>query len=312
MAEWEPILRTKQEVKGIDPTYSGLVVIEITLSPEPPREWMALWSPYPPNSTFSIAHAPPQVRGSQITLRIPENEVKAAVEALDTQISAANNWYQSQVLPRLKAQEEQGRKERDEEMRRLEAARRQLDELGWGLEELGMNLFLDTNVYLSVYRLSDDDLEELRKLSVTVQHPRATTLYLPHQVRDEFHRNREKTIAESLRLLKEGKIPTGFPRPFLSYPGYAAVRDTLATYEGQRADLVSQVQRAAVAKELPADKLIAELFASRNTFPCRTPYGRWPGSEWRLVTRLEKTNPTAMRSSGSRSWRLFPTARTYS
>lgn len=129
MAEWEPIRRTSQEVKGIDPTYSGLVVIEITLTPEPPREWVALWGPYPPNSSFSISYAPPQVRGNRVTLRVPENEVKAAVEALDGQIRAANDWYESQVLPRLRQVEERSRNEKEEEKRRLEEARRQLEEL---------------------------------------------------------------------------------------------------------------------------------------------------------------------------------------
>jgi hypothetical protein len=31
-----------------------------------------------------------------------------------------------------------------------------------------MDLFLDTNIYLSFYKLSDDDLEELEKLKVAV------------------------------------------------------------------------------------------------------------------------------------------------
>lgn len=122
-----------------------------------------------------------------------------------------------------------------------------------------MNLFLDTNIYLSFYKMSGDDIEELRKLSVTVQAKR-TTLYLPDQVRSEFHRNREATIAESLRLLQDAKLPTSFPRLFLSYPGYRDLRETLTNYEKQRADLLTHVRRAAADKELHADKLINELF----------------------------------------------------
>ena len=56
--------------------------------------------------------------------------MKAAVEALDAQIGAANDWYENHVLPRLRAEEEERRKEKEEENRRLEAARRQLEELG--------------------------------------------------------------------------------------------------------------------------------------------------------------------------------------
>jgi hypothetical protein len=50
-----------------------------------------------------------------------------------------------------------------------------------------MNLFLDSNIYLSFYRLSDDDLEELQKLTVAVR-SKDTTLYVTDQVRDEFNR----------------------------------------------------------------------------------------------------------------------------
>jgi hypothetical protein len=133
-------------------------------------------------------------------------------------------------------------------------------------EQFGMNLFLDTNVYLSFYKMSGDDVEELRKLSVTVQAKR-TTLYLPNQVRSEFYRNRETTIAESLRLLQDAKLPTNFPRLFLGHPTYRELRDSLASYEERRAELLADVRRAAIAKELPADKLIGELFGLAQPIP---------------------------------------------
>lgn len=129
-----------------------------------------------------------------------------------------------------------------------------------------MNLFLDTNVYLSFYKMSGDDIEELRKLSVTVQ-AGTTTLYMPDQVRNEFHRNRESAIAESLRLLQDAKLPTSFPRLFLDYPGYRDLRATLTNYEKQRADLLTHVRSAAAAKELHADKVINELFALAQLIP---------------------------------------------
>ena len=60
-----------------------------------------------------------------------------------------------------------------------------------------MNLFLDTNVYLGFYKLSGDDLEQLKKLVIAVR-DQGTTLLLTEQTRDEFERNREKTAADSL------------------------------------------------------------------------------------------------------------------
>ena len=49
-----------------------------------------------------------------------------------------------------------------------------------------MNIFIDTNVFLSFYHLSNDDLEELKKLIVLIDN-KEVTLWLPNQVKDEFY-----------------------------------------------------------------------------------------------------------------------------
>ncbi len=123
-----------------------------------------------------------------------------------------------------------------------------------------MNLFLDTNVYLGFYKLSEDDLEELKKLSVTVR-SKATVLYLTDQVRNEFRRNREKTISDSLALLEGAKLPKSFPRLFTNLPGYTDLRSTLRLFEEQLASLLADARKAASGRSLHADGLIEELFA---------------------------------------------------
>jgi hypothetical protein len=127
-----------------------------------------------------------------------------------------------------------------------------------------MHLFLDANVYLSFYKLSEDDLEELQKLSVTLRSG-ATTLYLPSQVRDEFSRNRESTIAASLRYLEEIRLPRGFPRLFMNIDGYAELRKALSSFEEQRSSLLEAARGAAVEKKLRADQLLEELFQQART-----------------------------------------------
>src|SRR4051794_20553192 len=96
-----------------------------------------------------------------------------------------------------------------------------------------MHLFLDTNIYLSFYKLSDDDLEELQKLTVAVR-SEGTTLYITDQVRDEFNRNREGVVAGSLKAIEGAKLPSNFPRLFMPYPEYDAMRAALNAYEEQR------------------------------------------------------------------------------
>jgi len=121
------------------------------------------------------------------------------------------------------------------------------------------HLFLDANVYLSFYRLSDDALEQLGGL-VTVVRSNETTLYLPTQVEDEFKRNRASTIADSLKAVGQAKLPTTYPRLFMDMDGYAEMRAALSEYEDRRKDLVAKVRDLAVRVELRADHLINDLF----------------------------------------------------
>jgi hypothetical protein len=122
-----------------------------------------------------------------------------------------------------------------------------------------MHLFLDTNIYLAFYKLSDDDLDELEKLAVTVRSG-TTVLYLTDQVRDEFRRNRAGTISESLKAVETSRLPNAFPRLFTNLPGYADLRATLALFEHQRGDLLAQAREAAIGQTLQADRLIQGLF----------------------------------------------------
>jgi hypothetical protein len=129
-----------------------------------------------------------------------------------------------------------------------------------------VELFLDTNVYLSFYKLSEEDLEELQKLAVAVR-SRDTNLYITDQVRDEFNRNREAVVAQSLKAFEDPKLPTGYPRLFLNYPEYEDLRDALSSFDQHRTALLKKVRQAAAEKDLHADKLINELFEIAQLIP---------------------------------------------
>ncbi len=64
------------------------------------------------------------------------------------------------------------------------------------------HVFLDANVYLRFYKLSDADVKELGQL-VTLVKSGEVKLYLTEQSRDEFNRNRDEAIAESLKGVRE-------------------------------------------------------------------------------------------------------------
>ncbi|MEQ1761458.1 MAG: PIN domain-containing protein [Vicinamibacterales bacterium] len=73
-----------------------------------------------------------------------------------------------------------------------------------------LNLFIDTNVFLSFFHLTSEDLEELRKLSALVKDKRVT-LWLPEQVIHEFRRNREGKIQDALKQLRDQRLNLQFP-----------------------------------------------------------------------------------------------------
>ena len=50
-----------------------------------------------------------------------------------------------------------------------------------------INLFIDTNIFLSFYHLTSEDLEELKKLFVLID-KNEIQLFLPTQVRNELER----------------------------------------------------------------------------------------------------------------------------
>lgn len=54
-----------------------------------------------------------------------------------------------------------------------------------------INIFIDTNIYLSFYRLSSEDLDRLEELTVLIKDTSDVTLYTTSQLCDEFNRNRD-------------------------------------------------------------------------------------------------------------------------
>ena len=124
-----------------------------------------------------------------------------------------------------------------------------------------ISLFIDTNIFLSFYHLSGEDLEELKKLAVLLQR-KEICLFLPEQVVQEFHRNRDSKIADAIKKLREQKLDVQFPRLCKDYPEYLKLRDLLREYEHTHAELLSQIATDVEAENLRADKIIAGLFSA--------------------------------------------------
>lgn len=122
-----------------------------------------------------------------------------------------------------------------------------------------MNLFIDTNVFLSFFHLSSDDLEELNKLTVLIEKGEIT-LWLPEQVDDEFSRNRENKLSDSMKRLAEQKKKPQFPQICKDYEEYDEIRDLQDRFGMKLSALVDKVASDVSERTLKADQKISELF----------------------------------------------------
>lgn len=122
-----------------------------------------------------------------------------------------------------------------------------------------IHLFIDTNIYLSFYHFSKEDLESLENLSKLIQHGKIK-LYIPEQVRDEFFRNRENKIKDALNRLEGGDNSVQIPQFCEGYPEAEEIRKIAKKFKRQKEALIAKVKSEISKNSLKADDVIKELF----------------------------------------------------
>ena len=128
-----------------------------------------------------------------------------------------------------------------------------------------MNIFIDTNIWLSFYHFSSDDLEELRKLGGLLE-KRSVRVHLPEQVIEEFRRNREAKFVDAMKRFKDERLSEEFPQLCRQYnPEYQQMRDAITAYREAKKRLLQQVENHYEKEELKADQVIQELFGKATT-----------------------------------------------
>ena len=120
-----------------------------------------------------------------------------------------------------------------------------------------IHLFIDTNVLLSFYAFTNDDLEELKKITALVKNDKLT-LYFNKVVRSEFWRNRESKLAETLRGFDVSVIRS-LPRFVESYSEALEFRNLLSKAEKLRKQILEKARSDSVNVRLIADTLIEDI-----------------------------------------------------
>jgi predicted nucleic acid-binding protein len=126
------------------------------------------------------------------------------------------------------------------------------------LSKTTMHVFIDTNVFLDFFAFSKDDLVQLQKLVDSIRDG-SLKLYLPREVIDEFDRNREKCIKETLDQLSNGKGPKDLPHLAYGYPQSTEFEKAVRAFEHARGKLIQILRTEAANKTLAADRLFESL-----------------------------------------------------
>lgn len=126
------------------------------------------------------------------------------------------------------------------------------------------NLFIDSNIWLSLYHFTNDDLMQFRKLKEL--NGKDIRLFIPRQVCDEVRRNREAKLKEAFKQFEIKAIQ--FPAFFKDYEEYEQFSkdysDLLKRYKEWKRRIDADVR----AQSLPADKIIGEFFESTELLEC--------------------------------------------
>jgi predicted nucleic acid-binding protein len=123
-----------------------------------------------------------------------------------------------------------------------------------------MNIFIDTNVFLSLYHFTNDQLDDLRKLQTLLTTKRAT-LFLPEQTELEFRRNRDNKLFDALKRLGQNKVDMQLPTFLREFDEFVEVRRIEGELKRALAALEQKATKGAMNKSLGADQTIASLFA---------------------------------------------------
>ena len=128
-----------------------------------------------------------------------------------------------------------------------------------------MNLFIDTNVWLSFYDFTSSDLSQLEKLMGYMELEKVRLL-LPEQVVDEFDRNRENKFQNALKSIKSHKQPT-FPVFCKDFSEYKTIKNAITTLDKARKSMLDKVEKQFHDRNLRADAVIDPIFQNSDKLP---------------------------------------------
>jgi len=124
-------------------------------------------------------------------------------------------------------------------------------------------VFIDTNVFLNFYSFNKDHLDKLKELVRLIKESKIK-LILPRQVIDEFNRNRENKLKETLDYLDSFKNKFRSPTTCHDFSEMKEIQKKINESRELSGKVKTNLLKQINEKSLSADKLILEIFSSSN------------------------------------------------
>jgi len=130
------------------------------------------------------------------------------------------------------------------------------------------DIFIDANVLLNVYETKGDDINDLQGL-MDLAETGVFNLVTTDVVKDEFLRNRDRVIAESMKEYNDGIIGLRYPSIVRHMSGYGELKQLEGELKKKKQELRDQIMQLIEEDRLPIDKLINKYF-DKATMVSRT------------------------------------------
>ena len=121
-------------------------------------------------------------------------------------------------------------------------------------------VFIDTNVFLNFYSFSKDHLDKLKILVHLIKESKIK-LILPRQVIDEFNRNREGKLKETLDYLDSFKTRFRSPTTCHDFSEMKEIQKKIDKSRELSVKVKTKLLKQINEKTLSADKLISDIFS---------------------------------------------------
>lgn len=121
-----------------------------------------------------------------------------------------------------------------------------------------MDVFIDTNILTSLYRLSNEDLENFKKIYVLLE-SKEINILLTEQVRNEFFRIRDDIIYDAINKFKEQSLKLSVPAIFKADSEYQALVDFKDSYNKHHQNILKKIEKENRDNSFKADEVVQHI-----------------------------------------------------